>query len=397
MSETLVETKTPTQALMLPSISNLPAVIEPEQESKIVVAVERFTLQQRALVEKVAAAVDFDDPQVALTFAIVPRTRYKETLERLATGIKVEDAGPAGDMAITLMKGIDAMEIKKMKEEAQGKPWYVHVKGIPVIGGWIYRSCSRVHVFTARKQEFVTLVKQMEEEAKGKMRKIQENNTRSKMAYDAAEANYRELAVYIVAGRLAYERGKEEYQRLYDIAQSGDAVDAQRANVLYEQLISFQTKLVALQQSYVSAPVTGQQILMTMQSGKIEMENTMESIVSDLPKIYQAIINVTNLVNIKKAQEGTDKRKELARKMQDIDTGLLEEVTVKAKENQMRGLKEVQDLENYANSVISNLRKIAELNEQVNRTNVEAVEQLKRIQETITVGISEATRPQTLS
>jgi len=115
MSETLVETKTPTQALMLPSISNLPAVIEPEQESKIVVAVERFTLQQRALVEKVAAAVDFDDPQVALTFAIVPRTRYKETLERLATGIKVEDAGPAGDMAITLMKGIDAMEIKKIK------------------------------------------------------------------------------------------------------------------------------------------------------------------------------------------------------------------------------------------------------------------------------------------
>lgn len=363
-------------------------------DSHRVVTVDRVKPEHRAQLNKIADEVVFRDTNQVLTFAAAVQQKYVNSLKALLGGLKVEDAGQAGDITVQLAECIDFVGMDDIKAEVAGhggfKNW---LATMPLIGPWF----SHIYTFVQRQQELVGKINQIERQARADMGKLIENNARLDQLLVQVEGNYYELAVYIVAGERALQRGRDEYEALRQAAlASGDALENARVNTLYTQLLAFDNRLMRMKTAYVSAPVTGQKVMLTQQASRTEVQNIMDSLLFDLPQMLEAIASVVALYQIKQAQKNDDDRRAASKRIAELNDHLLGETVSAASERQARAEQVVLDLEARVNKIIDITRKKREADATNERINREAEAHLERVQQTFLESMRELHAPTAL-
>lgn len=300
------------------------------------------------ILTKLADEVDFTDTNRVLTFGAGPQQQYKNNLMDLLKNLQVGEAGLAGDITVELAKGIDLMKLPQIKKEVQdGVPWWA---GLPLVGKY----ASAIYAFYQRKQLFIKMIEEIEDKAKQDMRRIADDNAKLDHMLQAIEKNYDDLGVYILAGELALKRGMVNFEQLREEAiASKDPRKLSKAKLFREQIIALDERVMRMKVAYVRAPVTGEKVMTTQQAGRIEIQNIMDSLLFDLPKLIEGINAVAALYNIKEAQNRRDRRKEAARRIEELSGDMLEQAMVRAKESQGGALGEIEALESQVKKVIN--------------------------------------------
>lgn len=334
---------------------NLPVVIEPVvlQAVKGQRVMDIIQISDADRVNAIATAdkFDFKDTNAVLTFAAAPQQAYLEKLKELLGGAKVKELGSAGDIILQLERGIDMIDLKKMKKEIMTRPGF--------FTKLFNRLFSSIKAYMAKHQELLIMVDNIETDTKELMEKLMLDIARLDQMHEEIKRNFYVLGVYIYAGEVAMERGYKEFEEMRQaVIVSGDPVKITEVNDFREQLTAMDVRLLRLKTAYVSAPKDVQQVRVIQQSSRIEVQNLMETVLFDLPQLVKTINNLLALFNMKGAEENRERRQQLREQLQQVEGDLIDETALRAREGCRYGEKEVLMLEQSVNKLMETCKKI---------------------------------------
>lgn len=314
-----------------------------------------------AQARKLAAEFDLENPIGASLYGAQLLQDFNKTLNELMTGIRIEDAGPAGDIAIAITEAMDEMQIRQMQQELRPGTLANLLSRLPLIGKYF----SRFYFFAKRKERFITLTDGIERKSRGFIRALLEALIRDDRLIKAVEQRYYAIRLYIAGGEFVLEEGQKRFDALrLQAAESRDALQVNRVHALHERLMAFDTRLMLMKIAYAKAPVTGQQIRLGQSAKRTEMEAIQNQLDFTMTDLKAAIIQVAGLWAMKKSQKHREMIANLNQRVSELSQEMLTETYTAAKASQGDALREVQNLATLMEKVVKLTRDSIELDRQ---------------------------------
>ena len=103
-----------------------------------------------------------------------------------------------------------------------------------------------------------------------------------------------------------------------------------RLRDMAEQIAAFETRLVRMQTAFTRGVLAIPQICTAQQAGRIEIQNTLDTVLFDLPDSKSALIRVAALERIGRAADATAARRRITRELQEIGIDALDSAFTRA-------------------------------------------------------------------
>lgn len=349
-----------TQTTTSQSLAPLPELAL-QSSSQRLDLVAQMSDSEVAQARKLATEFDLENPVGASLYGAQLLQDFNKTLNELMTGIRIEDAGPAGDIAIAITQAMDEMQIRDMQRELKPGTFANMLTRLPLIGKFL----SRFYYFTKRKERFVTLTDSIERKSRGFIRALLEALIRDDRLIKAVEQRYYGIRLYIAGGEFVLEEGQKRFDALrLQAAESRDALLVNRVHALHERLMAFDTRLMLMKVAYAKAPVTGQQIRLGQSAKRTEMEAIQNQLDFTMTDLKAAIIQVAGLWAMRKSQKHREMIANLNQRVSELSQDMLRETYTAAKASQGEALREVQNLATLMEKVVALTRDSIELDRQ---------------------------------
>lgn len=349
-----------TQTTTSQSLAPLPELAL-QSSSQRLDLVAQMSDSEVAQARKLATEFDLENPVGASLYGAQLLQDFNKTLNELMTGIRIEDAGPAGDIAIAITQAMDEMQIRDMQRELKPGTFANMLTRLPLIGKFL----SRFYYFTKRKERFVTLTDGIERKSRGFIRSLLEALIRDDRLIKAVEQRYYGIRLYIAGGEFVLEEGQKRFDALrLQAAESRDALLVNRVHALHERLMAFDTRLMLMKVAYAKAPVTGQQIRLGQSAKRTEMEAIQNQLDFTMTDLKAAIIQVAGLWAMRKSQKHREMIANLNQRVSELSQEMLRETYTAAKASQGDALREVQNLATLMEKVVALTRDSIELDRQ---------------------------------
>jgi len=329
--------------------------------------------EQRKGVNKIVAAVPVLDSNAVATFGNEAQRKMNGYLDELLRGIKVCDAGQAGVITMELAKHIKSMNLPKMKAEAEGKDWLVN---LPIIG----KQMSAIRYFIASHEEIVKQLDELDKKALREIGKLMASNANLDKLAVATLGNIRELELYLAAGQVILLRSKAEFaKRKESITENNDLIAMAELRDRAEQINAFEARLLKMHIAFTDALTSIPQIRLNQEAARIEVNNIMDTIQFDIPRLKSGIIRVASLKQILDASKETRARREITRQIGSLGADALDEAYTQAKMSQGDGIEDIAILAASADKILETMAKGVQIDEENRQKNAEAQKQLSEI------------------
>ena len=349
-----------TQTTTSQSLAPLPELAL-QSSSQRLDLVAQMSDSEVAQARKLATEFDLENPVGASLYGAQLLQDFNKTLNELMTGIRIEDAGPAGDIAIAITQAMDEMQIRDMQRELKPGTFANLLTRLPLVGKYL----SRFYYFAKRKERFVTLTDSIERKSRGFIRSLLEALIRDDRLIKAVEQRYYTIRLYIAGGEFVLEEGQKRFDALrQQAAESRDALLVNRVHALHERLMAFDTRLMLMKVAYAKAPVTGQQIRLGQSAKRTEMEAIQNQLDFTMTDLKAAIIQVAGLWAMRKSQKHREMIANLNQRVSELSQEMLRETYTAAKASQGDALREVQNLATLMEKVVALTRDSIELDRQ---------------------------------
>jgi|GEM_PF-5313804 uncharacterized protein YaaN involved in tellurite resistance len=348
MTATQTPTETPARSPSLAPAGNLPALAL-RSTGQALDLIEQMGESEVAQARKLAAEFDLENPVGASLYGAQLMQDFNRSLNELMAGIRIEDAGPAGDVAIAITQAMDEMQIKQMQQELRPGTLANFLTRLPVIGKFL----SRFYYFAKRKERFVTLTDGIERKSRGFIRTLLEALLRDDRLIKAVEQRYYAIRLYIAGGEFVLQDGQQRFEALrQQAADSRDALLINRVHALHERIMAFDTRLMLMKIAYTKAPVTGQQLRLGQSAKRTEMEAIQNQLDFTMGDLKAAILQVAGLWAMRKSQKHREMIANLNQRVNELSQDLLAETYMAAKAGQGDALREVENLATLMEKVV---------------------------------------------
>jgi uncharacterized protein YaaN involved in tellurite resistance len=333
--------------------------------------VSRFDDTSRKQVMEIATGVSIADSNSIAVFGAAPQRKLSGFLDQLLQGAKAEDIGVAGELVVELATDLKALNLPAMKAEAEGKGGFV--TGLPVVGKYF----SQIKRFRAMHQQVTTHLAQIEQRADTHLAKLKANNAALDKLLDATEENLRELERWVAGGQQALLRMREEFKaRREELKNERDPVKLTRLRDMGEQINAFETRLVRMHVAFTRGILAIPQIRIAQQAGRIEIQNTLDTVLFDLPDLKAAIVRVAALNQISRATEATQARRRITQELQEIGVDAMDRAYTTAKATQGDMGNDVANLARVTEKMLGVLDRGVQIDQENRVKRDEAIKQL---------------------
>ena len=113
-----------------------------------------------------------------------------------------------------------------------------------------------------------------------------------------------------------------------------DAARVARLRDQGERLVQFDVRLVRLHAAYLDGVQAIPEIRNLSKAVEIEVQNVMESVLSDIPRLKRAVLQMVGLNDIRRAREGTEARRKLGNELSAIASKASSDAYLEAKRSQ---------------------------------------------------------------
>jgi uncharacterized protein YaaN involved in tellurite resistance len=344
-----------TDARQLPVLMNL--LTEDKR-----VNIEKFSdADQRRIVDIARSALVLDSATVT-AFGAEPQQRMNAFLDELLQGIRTDETGMAGELTIELATSIKAMNLSKMKSEAEGGDWVARSFGkLPIIGKY----ASAIRYFQLSHKRITSHLADIESKAQREVAKLAATNSKLDRMVEASLVNLKELELHLAAGQQALLHSQGEFAKKRDIlAQNPDAIELAKLRDMAEQINAFEARLLRMHIAFTDSLISIPQIRANQEAGRIESRNIIDTIIFDLPRLKGAILRVAALKQIVDASKANEARRKLAREIGSIGADALDEAYTRAKTSQGSGAEDVAALAATADKLLETIAKGVRIDEE---------------------------------
>ena len=305
----------------------------------------------RRVIEEFARKIDLNNTDHVLLYGADAQKKIADFSDSALATVRTNDTGEVGEMLVKLVN-----EIKGFGDAAE-KP-----KGI---GGLFWNAKKAVSDMQTKYDKVEVNVDAIASSLEGYQVQLLKDISLFNHLYDMNTEYFKELTMYILAGekRLAEVRRTTLEELKARAAQSGDAMDAQRANDMAANCDRFEKKLHDLKLTRQVALQAAPQIRLLQNNDSLLVERIQSTLANTLHRSQEAL----------KAQTAvTDMTNELLRKSAEaLKTGTIE--TAREAE---RGILDLNTLVETNQSLIDTINEVMKIQDEGRAQRVEAEKQL---------------------
>ena len=375
-----------------PVIRNLPMVITKEVKAPgDLIDTAVFTPEQTARAAALAEAVDFAQTNTILTFGVAPQKQMNGFLDTLLDDMTVGEAGVAGKLTLELSEGYDLMRLDEIKQQlsggGKGGLWGSIGKAI----GFVKDLAALIKNMADQKAALVSKFDKIERIANDRKREIMTHNVKLDQLRDQSDIYLGDTAVHIAAGEMALLRGIGEFDRRKAALEAvPDDIEAARLHDLARAVAALEQRLLRMKIAYTqSVAVTRPRIQAIRQSGEIEIQNIIESMLFDVPNLKALVLQVAAMTNIQQAQEEDEARRKVSQKIAGAAADMFHETYTTSVASQGRGLDDVRALAETADKLVATLREGEKIEQENKQKRQEAAAALVDIKGKVTEALTD--------
>lgn len=318
----------------------------------------------RRAIEEFAQKIDLNNTDHVLLYGSDAQKKIADFSDSALATVRTNDTGEVGEMLVKLVN-----EIKGFGDAAE-KP-----KGI---GGLFWNAKKAVSDMQTKYDKVEVNVDAIASSLEGYQVQLLKDISLFNHLYDMNTEYFKELTMYILAGekRLAEVRRTTLEELKARAAQSGDAMDAQRANDMAANCDRFEKKLHDLKLTRQVALQMAPQIRLLQNNDSLLVERIQSTLSNTLPLWKSQIVIALGLHRSQEALKAqtavTDMTNELLRK----NAAALKTGTIETAREAERGILDLNTLVETNQSLIDTISEVMKIQDEGRAQRVEAEKQL---------------------
>ena len=338
------------------------------QETGAAPSIEESALseEERRVAEQFAEQIDLTDSSVILQYGIGTQKKMADFSESALENVRTKDLGEIGN----LLSGV-VSELKSFDEEEE--------KGFL---GFFKKQGNKIQNLKNKYAKAEANIDQICKVLEGHQVQLMKDIALLDKMYDLNRTYYKELTMYIVAGKKKLQEVREgDLQALIAKAQrSGLPEDAQAARDLDSMCERFEKKIHDLELTRMISIQTAPQIRMVQGSDTVMTEKIQSTLVNTIPLWKSQMVlalGVAHSAQAAKAQrEVTDMTNQLLKK----NAETLKMASVETAKESERGIVDMETLKATNQSLISTLDEVVRIQEEGRRKRREAETEITRLE-----------------
>ncbi len=324
----------------------------------------QLTDAERKAIDDFIAKVDITNPEHVLLFGADAQKRIADFSENALASVKTQDTGEVGNMLVNLVSELKGFE--KDTEEPKG------------LRKLFARAEDKVERMKTRYNEVSATVENIAGSLEGYQAQLLKDVSMFDKLYDQNSEYFHQLTLYIIAGdkKLREIRETELKEMMAKAEQSGDAMDAQKANDLAAQCDRFEKKLYDLKLTRQVSMQMAPQIRLLQNNDSLLVERIQSTLSNTLPLWKSQMVLALGLHHSKEALAAqtavTDMTNELLRK----NAEALKIGTIETAREAERGIIDMETLVQTNQSLIDTIDEVLRIQSDGHTKRMEAERQL---------------------
>ena len=361
---TLEPAMTRDKVMMEEAVKQLEAAPAAAAEATAEMDTSMLSEADRRAIEEFAQKIDLNNTDHVLLYGSDAQKKIADFSDSALATVRTNDTGEVGEMLVKLVN-----EIKGFGDSAE-KP-----KGL---GGLFWNAKKAVSDMQTKYDKVEVNVDAIASSLEGYQVQLLKDISLFNHLYDMNTEYFKELTMYILAGekRLAEVRRTTLGELKARAAQSGDAMDAQRANDMAANCDRFEKKLHDLKLTRQVALQMAPQIRLLQNNDSLLVERIQSTLSNTLPLWKSQIVIALGLHRSQEALKAqtavTDMTNELLRK----NAAALKTGTIETAREAERGILDLNTLVETNQSLIDTISEVMKIQDEGRAQRVEAEKQL---------------------
>ena len=361
---TLEPAMTRDKVMMEEAVKQLEAAPAAAVETATEMDTSMLSEADRRAIEEFAQKIDLNNTDHVLLYGSDAQKKIADFSDSALATVRTNDTGEVGEMLVKLVN-----EIKGFGDAAE-KP-----KGL---GGLFWNAKKAVSDMQTKYDKVEVNVDAIASSLEGYQVQLLKDISLFNHLYDMNTEYFKELTMYILAGekRLAEVRRTTLEELKARAAQSGDAMDAQRANDMAANCDRFEKKLHDLKLTRQVALQMAPQIRLLQNNDSLLVERIQSTLSNTLPLWKSQIVIALGLHRSQEALKAqtavTDMTNELLRK----NAAALKTGTIETAREAERGILDLNTLVETNQSLIDTISEVMKIQDEGRAQRVEAEKQL---------------------
>ena len=361
---TLEPAMTRDKVMMEEAVKQLEAAPAAAAEATAEMDTSMLSEADRRAIEEFAQKIDLNNTDHVLLYGSDAQKKIADFSDSALATVRTNDTGEVGEMLVKLVN-----EIKGFGDAAE-KP-----KGL---GGLFWNAKKAVSDMQTKYDKVEVNVDAIASSLEGYQVQLLKDISLFNHLYDMNTEYFKELTMYILAGekRLAEVRRTTLEELKARAAQSGDAMDAQRANDMAANCDRFEKKLHDLKLTRQVALQMAPQIRLLQNNDSLLVERIQSTLSNTLPLWKSQIVIALGLHRSQEALKAqtavTDMTNELLRK----NAAALKTGTIETAREAERGILDLNTLVETNQSLIDTISEVMKIQDEGRAQRVEAEKQL---------------------
>ena len=346
-----------------PAEPEVPAAQDAEKDLGVT-----LTPEEKKMVADFAAKIDITDPNIVLQYGAGSQQKIANFSDSALQNVKTKDLGEVGDM-ITSLVG----ELRDFEDDESTKGFL----------GFFKKQTNKLEQMKTKYDKVDVNVEKIATALEDHQVKLMKDVAVLDQLYNVNLANFKELSMYIVAGKQKLEevRANELPALIEKAKQSNLPEDTQAANDMAAMCNRFEKKIHDLELTRAISIQMAPQIRLIQNNDTVMSEKIQTTLVNTIPLWKSQMVIALGLAHsqqaLKAQQQVTDLTNELLKK----NAEALKISTIETAKASERGIVDIETLKQTNETLISTLDEVVQIQNDGRAKRKEAEAELARIED----------------
>lgn len=354
--------------------AEIPADMEIPEAAEVEVPVEKLELSkfseaEQAAIRQFASTIDVTNSEQIMAYGAAAQKNISEFSGAALNSVRTKDLGETGEMLSDLVVQLKSMDFDGQEEK----------KGFL---GIFKKAKANIDSLKAQYDKAEVNVDKIANSLSTHERTLLKDVAMLDKMYEKNQAYYKELTMYILAGKLRAEELREvELPKLKAKAEeTGLPEDAQAANDFANMIGRFEKRLYDLELTRIISLQMAPQIRMIQNNDTIMAEKIQTSLVNTIPLWKSQMVMALTMHHSKQAMEAQREVSDVTNQLLKKNAEALHQGSVAIAKEAERGIVEVETLKKTNQELIASLEEVRQIQEDGRAKRAAAEEELGRIE-----------------